>query len=148
MGLSLLIACTYSPAPDPAMPARVEAAVRPRLASFLAAERARDADAVLEHLHYEFYMYQDGTRVDYTTVSRQIRDFLPALREFETEFENIEVLALSKNAALTTMTFRDRVTAADGSVKASRGPTTMLWQRVHGVWKLTFADADHYPLDR
>ena len=139
--LSLAAACHSAPHD----PAAVEAELRDALAAFEAAQRALDVDAVLGYLAEDFSMLHDGTRVDHAATVQQIRLTLPNLRAFEPRFEDIQVLVLGPDLALTSMTFRDAVTDALGVTHRQRGPSTLLWRRVQGDWRIVFADSDHYP---
>lgn len=111
------------------------------------ADRTRDAQGVLSLLAPDFYMYGDGERIDRATAARQIQDSLPKLQSFETDFEEIQVTPLAPDAALVSMTFRDRITDAQGNVTHTRGPSTFVWRLREGRWQIAYLDADHYPGD-
>lgn len=113
--------------------------------AFAEAERRRDVEAILGFIAPEFYMYADGTRVDYESVTEQIRSTMPSLQRFETTWSNVEVTILARDHALVTMVFRDSVTDGDGVTTRRRGPTTFVWRLRGGDWRIIYADADHYP---
>jgi len=147
--LPLLAACLAAPlacrAPAEADAARVEAQLREALAAFEAAQRRLDAEAVIAVLAPDFTMLQDGVRVGHDATVAQIRATLPSLRALHTRFDDVEVHVLGPDTALTSMRFDDVVTDADGSTVRTWGPSTMLWRRRDGRWRLVFADSDHYP---
>ncbi len=113
--------------------------------AFADAERARDPELVLAHIAPEFYMYVDGRRASYDSVSSQILQTLPSLLSFETTWSDMEVRALGMNHALVTFRFRDRMTDSAGSTVSFVGPTTLIWERRGENWLIIYADADHYP---
>jgi ketosteroid isomerase-like protein len=127
--------------------ARIERSVRSAVDAFAAAQRERDADAIVGHLAPDFYMYADGTRVDYETVVGQIRSTMPSLQRLETTWSDVEVTVLARDAALVSFVFQDDVTDADGVRARVRGPTSFVWRLREGEWRLVYADADHYPVE-
>ena len=36
----------------------------------------------------------------------------------------------------------------DGNVTEMWGPTTFLWKREDGKWRIAYADSDHYPVNK
>jgi len=130
---------------DPPDRGRIEADVLAALHAFEAAERTLDPDRLIPFLDPEFSMLQDGRRVSYEETVRQMRTTLPALRAFEPSFTDVEVVVLARTAAVTSMRFDDVITAASGEVTAMWGPSTLVWRLRDGVWRILFADSDHYP---
>lgn len=51
---------------------------------------------------------------------------------------------LSESHAISSFVFRDSIVTSAGELLQSQGPTTLIWERREGVWKLLFGDADHY----
>ncbi|HSF16109.1 MAG TPA: nuclear transport factor 2 family protein [Vicinamibacteria bacterium] len=140
------IACSPQPAPlSDAGPEELERSVRAAVDGFADAERQRDVDAILGFIAPDFYMYVDGARADYETVVDQIRSTMPSLQSFETTWSNVEVTILAPDHALVTMVFQDVVTDGEGVTNRARGPTTFVWRLRDGVWRIIYADADHYP---
>ena len=121
----------------------VEAAVW----AFHAADTARNAEGVIELLWPEFTMLADGTRLSYVDVATGSREFMGSLESFHTEWSDLEIVPLGVDAAVSSFTFRDSIVTRAGELIRSRGPTTLVWQRRGGEWKVLFGDADHYPLD-
>lgn len=121
--------------------AEVEAAVW----SFHAADTARDAEAVIDLLWPEFSMLADGQRLDYADVATGSRAFMQDLALFHTEWTNLAVVPLGPDAAISSFLFRDSIVTKAGEQIRNYGPTTLVWQRRGGKWKVLFADADHYP---
>jgi ketosteroid isomerase-like protein len=114
--------------------------------AFEEAERSRDPERVIEYLAPDFYMYVDGMRTGYNSVAANMRRTLGSLQHLEPGFQNVEVRVLGRNAALVSMTFRDSVVTASGQTQQLQGPTTLIWERLQGQWRLVYADADHYPV--
>ncbi len=112
--------------------------------AFLDAELARDVERVISHLAPEFYMYVDGTRSDFDSVTAQIRRTFPTLTSFQAEFLDIEVIVLGRNGALVSTRFRDVITDTSGTTTRMRGATNFAWQRRGADWLMVYADADHY----
>lgn len=123
----------------------VTAELHATLDAFLAAERARDVDALLAFLAPDFHMFQDGVRVDHDATVAQMRATLPTLQAFRPRFDDVQVIPLTRDWALSSLVFHDELVAADGTELAMWGPSTMLWRRDDGRWRLVFADSDHYP---
>ena len=123
----------------------IERSVLAAVDGFADAERRRDVEAILAFIAPDFYMYADGDRVDYETVAGQIRSTMPALQRFETTWSDVEVTVLARDQALVSLVFRDAVTGGDGVTTRLRGPTTFVWSRRDGDWRIIYADADHYP---
>ena len=151
VALSLAVAaCVPADAPpfSDAERAEVVAAVDSAVRSFRQAEVDRDAERALAHLWPDFYMYADGIRSDYGTVRDNILATMGSLLLFETEWTDVEVVPLGRNSALSSFLFRDSIIAGDGSLMQTQGPTTLIWERRDGQWRLIYGDADHYPVNR
>lgn len=110
-----------------------------------AAERTRDPDALIVFLADDFEMLQDGRRVDRAATVAQMRATLPTLREFTPRFDDLRVIVLDRDTALSSLIFHDDLVDEKGKRLRMWGPSTMLWQRRAGSWKMVFADSDHYP---
>ena len=123
--------------------AEVTAATR----AFEEAEKALDVGSLLVHLSTDFYMYQDGQRVEYPAIVEQIQTTLPTLQRFDTEFRDVQVHVLGPRGALVSLEFRDAVTDATGATTRQRGATTFGWRREGDAWRMVYAHADHYPLE-
>ena len=124
---------------------QIEQEVRAALDAFADSERRLDAESAVSFLGPEFYMYADGTRIDGETVEAQIRATLPTLQRFDTTWSDIEVTVLGPELALVSLIFRDAITDAEGSTTRQKGPTTFVWRRLEGEWRILYVDADHYP---
>ena len=110
------------------------------------AERSRDPERTIAYLAPDFYMYADGIRTGYDSVTASMRRNLGTMQHFEPGFDNVEVRVLARDAALVSLTFRDSVVTASGDLLQFQGPTTLIWQRLEGQWRIVYADADHYPV--
>ncbi len=115
--------------------------------AFRQANLDMDAQRIVDHLWPEFYMYLDGTRLDYAEVRADILSFMGDIRSLHTDWTDVEVLPLGSNKAMSSFRFQDSVVLAAGVPVQTEGPTTMLWERRGADWKLLYTDADHYPVD-
>ncbi|NNF28867.1 MAG: nuclear transport factor 2 family protein [Gemmatimonadetes bacterium] len=143
MGWALIAGCTASPSEDLSS---VRAEVEELVWTFHAADTARDAEAVVGLLWPDYEMLVDGQRLAYDDVARGSREFMESLESFHTVWSGLEVLPLSPDFALSSFSFRDSILTSEGDLIQSRGPTTLLWERRNGEWRLRFGDADHYPV--
>ena len=119
---------------------QVEAAVW----AFHAADTARNAEGVIELLWPEFTMLVDGRRLTYPEVAAGSREFMATLESFHAEWSELEIVPLGSDAAISSFVFRDSIVSRAGEVDRAHGPTTFVWQKRAGEWKVLFADADHY----
>lgn len=126
--------------------AETEAEVRSALEAFAEAQERLDAEAAIAFLAPDFRMYVDGVATDYDTVVQGIRTTLPGLQRLESNWSDVEVMVLTKDHAIVSLVFQDTATTSDGSKERSWGPTTLLWSRLDGVFRIHYADADHYPV--
>jgi len=125
----------------------VMAEVDAALWAFHAADTAKDAEAVIGLLWPEYYMFVDGARIGYDEVVRGAREFLPSLELFHTDWTDVRITPLGPDAAVASFQFRDSIITMTGELIQSRGPTTFVWHRRDGEWRLVYGDADHYALD-
>ncbi len=125
---------------------QVEQEVREVLRFMEQAERDLDSDKILSLLSPEFSMFADGHRVDHDTTVQQIQSTMPLLQSFHASFQDIEVIVLGPNTAVSSMKFHDVITNAEGEVSTMWGPSTMVWRKEDEQWKMLFADSDHYPV--
>lgn len=133
----------FSEADRTVVAAEVDSATR----AFEAAERDRDAERLIAQLAPDFTMLLDGSRVGYDSIATSIRTTLPGMMHFEPGFDDIEVLVLGPDAAMVSFVFNDSIVTPDDQLLMSRGPTTLVWQRLGSDWLVVFADADHYPVE-
>jgi len=126
----------------------VTAEVVSAVSAFHAADIARNAEAVIDLLWPEFSIMVDGQRQTYDEVVAGSRQFMATLDLFHTEWTDLRVTALTRDNAIASFQFRDSIIVKDGTLIRARGPTTFVWQRRNGEWRVLFADADHYPIDR
>lgn len=125
---------------------QVTAAVTAAVQAFHAADTARDAEAVVGLLWPEYTMLVDGRRLGYAEIVEGARKFMAELRVFHTTWTDLNVIPLSESAAVASFQFRDSILTAAGDTIRSRGPTTFIWVRRAGEWRLLFGDADHYAI--
>lgn len=133
-------------ADNPADRARVTSEVEAAVWAFHAADTARDAEGVINLLWPDYEMLVDGQRLDHAQVMAGSRSFLPSLDLFHTVWTDLRIIPLSRDAAISSFLFRDSIVTRAGEVIESQGPTTFLWVRRGGEWRLRFGDADHYPI--
>lgn len=151
--LTLLVAsgCESSPgepADDDPDHSQVVDEVEAAVWAFHAADTARDAEGVVSLLWPDYSMLADGNRLTYSEVVAGSREFMGSLALFHTEWDDLQVTPLSKDLALASFLFRDSIVTLSGDLIRAEGPTTFLWERREGAWRLRFADADHYPILR
>lgn len=115
--------------------------------AFRAAQEALDGEAAAAFLAPEFYMYVDGVRLSYDEVAAGIRSTMASLRSLESDWTALEIRALGPDAGFATFRFRDTTVDAYGEMSVAAGPTTLVWARRDGAWRIVYADADHYPPD-
>ncbi len=149
--ISFCVGCTGSPERS-AREARFDQArvieeVEAALWAFHAADTARNAEAVIGLLWPDYSMLGDGERLRYADIAAGSRDFMAGLSEFNTEWSDLEIIPLGPDVAVTSFLFRDSILSEAGDLIRSRGPTTLVWERREGVWRVRFGDADHYPID-
>jgi len=140
-----MIACAPS-TPDREPLAAVRTAVEAKVWAFHAADTARDAETIVGMLWPDYEMLVDGQRVSFEAVPRGARQFMAGLRSFHTVWSDVKVVPLSEELAIASFIFRDSIVGADGGLTQSRGPTTFVWEKRRGEWRLRFGDADHYPV--
>ncbi len=148
--VALLALAACQPGPDsPLSDAErraITATVDSVMGAFEEAERNRDPERLIAFLAPEFYMYTDGIRTSYDSVTASMRRTLGTMQHFEPGFAGVEVRVLGRDAALVSLTFRDSIITASGDLLQFQGPTTLIWERLEGQWRLVYADADHYPV--
>ena len=123
--------------------AEVEAAVW----AFHAADTTMSADGVINLLWPEDTMLVDGARVSYSDVVTGSRQFMATLALFHTDWTDLAIVPLGGDVAVSSFLFRDSILTKTGELIQSRGPTTFVWQRRGGEWRVLFGDADHYPVE-
>lgn len=141
-----LVAACAQPEPKPDGLASVRAEVEALVWTFHAADTAMDAEAVIGMLWPDFEMLVDGERLSFEQVAQGSREFMSSLRSFHTVWSDLEVLPLSPDLAITSFIFRDSLLTAEDQLLQSRGPTTLLWERRGGEWRIRYGDADHYQI--
>lgn len=115
--------------------------------AFHAADTARNAEAMIGLLWPEFEMLADGERVAFSQVVEDSRVFLATLDLFHTVWSDVRVIPIGRDAALSSFRFRDSIVTHSGELIQNRGPTTFLWERRNGEWRVLYADSDHYPIE-
>lgn len=123
---------------------RVTAEVTAAVQAFHAADTARDAEAVIGLLWPEYTMLVDGKRLGYAEIAAGSRRFMAGLTLFHTTWTDLQVVPLNADAAVASFHFRDSIITAAGDTIRAQGPTTFVWTRRAGEWRLLFGDADHY----
>lgn len=121
--------------------------VRAAMRTFEAAERDVDAERLIAHFAPvpDFHVYNDGCRLDYQTLTTNIRAGFPTLRGIEGGFEEIHIFVLAPDAALATASFREKATTITNASTRVRGAASWLWCRMDGEWRIVYGHADHYP---
>lgn len=91
-------------------------------------------------------MLVDGNRVSYDDAVTGSREFMPSLEIFATDWSDLRITPLGPDHAVASFQFRDSIVTKTGTLTQAHGPTTFVWERRHGEWRILFADADHYPV--
>lgn len=127
--------------------AEIRDAIRRRMASFEAAERSLDPSALVAHFSTagDFYMHNDGQRIDLPTVADAVQRAFPTLARLEGGFEGVEVHVLAADVALATARFREAITTLDGVIVRQQGAASWLWRLREGQWSIAYGHVDHYP---
>ncbi|MEM9052222.1 MAG: nuclear transport factor 2 family protein [Bacteroidota bacterium] len=126
----------------------VGAEITSRVQEFHTADTTLNAQGVISLLWPEYTMMADGKLVTYEQVKTGAPDFMESLETFYTEWHNLKVIPLGNDHAISTFTFHDSIVTKDGLITLSTGPNTFIWEKRDTVWKVIFADADHYPVTR
>jgi hypothetical protein len=142
----LVIGCSAGSTLSDSERAGLAESVEHAVTDFQNAQRRLNAEQAVGHLAPSFYMYIDGMRQDYETTVGQIRTTMSTLRHFATEWSNVEVTVLGRDAATVSLVFRDSIVDASGETTMLRGVSTLVWRRDGSAWKIVYADADHYPI--
>lgn len=127
----------------------VSAAVTARVRSFEAAERVRDAEAIVDHYASlpEFYFYHDGRRATYDVMVAGVHKALPAVQSLDVTYTDVEVLALGAESALASATFqRVIVMGPSGATVRQQGAVSWLWRKVGAQWLIVLGHISH-PLE-
>lgn len=143
--LLIIVACQQAPAPNNFDADEVKREVEKAVWTFHAADTSRNAKAVIDLLWPEYSMLADGNRIQYGDVANGSPQFMAGLNVFHTEWTELEIIPISATAALSSFLFRDSLVRVDGEIIKKQGPTTMLWEKRSGEWRLRYGDADHYP---
>jgi ketosteroid isomerase-like protein len=123
--------------------------VAARVRSFEAAERARDAEALVAHYASvpEFYFYHDGRRASYDVMVAGVRKALPAVQSLNVTYTDVEVFALGAEHALASATFqREIVMGGTGPTVRQQGAVSWLWRKVGAQWLIVQGHISH-PLE-
>lgn len=120
--------------------------VNEQLAAFHTADTTMNAEGVIALLWPEFSMLADGNRMYYDDVVKGSRSFMASLVLFQTDWTDIQITPLGRDAAVSSFQFRDSIITKAGDLIQAKGPTTFVWQKRGAEWRVLFADADHYPL--
>ena len=119
--------------------------VKLQVDAFHAADTSLNAQGVADLLWPEFSMLADGNRVSYEEVRTGSQAFMASLETFHTEWADLKIIPLSNHHAISSFIFTDSIVAKDGTLTQARGPNTFVWEKRKEVWKVIYADADHYP---
>jgi hypothetical protein len=87
-----------------------------------------------------------GHRVDLPQVVEGSREFMATLDLFFTVWSDLRIIPIGRNAALSSFVFRDSIVTRSGELIQNRGPTTFLWERRNGEWRVLYGDSDHYAI--
>lgn len=125
--------------------AKIIEQVKLQVDAFHAADTSLNAQGVTDLLWPEFTMLADGNRVSYEEVKTGSQAFMASLTTFHTEWDDLKIIPLNNSHAISSFIFTDSIVAKDGTLTQARGPNTFVWEKREEVWKVIYADADHYP---
>ena len=130
---------------DEAQRRQIAQSVEQALHSFEAAERALDADRLIRHFAAspDFHIYNDGLRLSYEVMTAGVRNAFPTLRSIEGGFNDIQVIVLAPDAAISTATFEETVTDRAGRSTRQHGAASWLWRQIDGEWRIVYGHIDH-----
>ena len=120
--------------------------VKIQVNAFHAADTSLNSDGVIALLWPEFTMLSDGNYIAYNDVKTGSKAFMESLKSFHTEWNDLRIIPLGSNNAISSFIFTDSLVAKDGTTTLYKGPNTFVWEKRDGVWKVLYADADHYPI--
>ena len=126
----------------------VKQQVSAQLWAFHHADTTMNAEAAIDLLWPEYTMLVDGNRIDYNNITLGMRQFMSNISSFHTEWNDVQIIPISRDAAVTSFTFKDLIIDNSGKVTRSQGPNTFVWQKRGNQWKILYGDADHYPIAR
>ena len=115
---------------------------------FHKADTAKNAEAVINLLWSDFTMMGDGHKTSYEEVAKGSSEFMASLDLFHTEWTDIDIVVLSPDIGISSFLFKDSIIFKSGDVTLTKGPTSFVWQKRKNEWKVIYADADHYPLNK
>jgi ketosteroid isomerase-like protein len=121
--------------------------IRSGIDAFHTADTSKNALAVINLLWPDFTMLVDGKRIAYEDAKNGSLSFMATLKTFHTEWSDIQIQLLADHIALSSFIFKDSIVAKSGELIKSQGPTTFIWEKRDGLWKVLYADSDHYPVD-
>jgi hypothetical protein len=116
--------------------------------AFQAADTTLNSEEVVDLLWPEFTMLVDGNPVTYANVKASSGEFMSSLESFNTRWDSLKIIPLGDDHAISSFIFTDSIVAKDGTLTQTRGPNTFVWERREGEWKVIYADADHYPIEK
>ena len=120
--------------------------VENQVMAFHTADTSLNAQGIVDLLWPEFTMLADGNHVKYEEVKIGSKMFMESLATFHTEWDDLKIIPLGNNHAISSFIFTDSLVAKDGKVTQSKGPNTFVWEKRNGEWKVIYGDADHYPI--
>lgn len=145
--LLLLTSCHEQVAQKETDPAALIEQVETRVRAFHTADTSLNAKALTDLLWPEYTMLVDGNYITYSDVKTGSRTFMENTEAFHTQWEELRIIPLGNDHAISSFIFKDSIIAKDGTISRSKGPNTFVWEKRNGQWKLIFGDADHYPVE-
>jgi len=131
---------------DEAERRQIAESVEQALRSFEAAERALDADRLIRYFADipGFHIYNDGQRLSYEVMTEGVRQAFPTLRSIEGGFNDVQIIVLASDAALSTATFQETVIDRRGTSTRQHGAASWLWRHIDGEWRIAYGHIDHH----
>ena len=114
--------------------------------AFHSADTSRNEDQVIGLIWPECSMFIDGHRISYEQMTSGSKQFMSSLTLFYTDWNDLQIIPISSDAAISSFIFRDSIINSSGVLTQHRGPNTFLWQKRNDEWRVLYGDADHYPV--
>jgi len=115
--------------------------------AFHKADTSMNAEQIISLIWPECELLIDGNRITYSDMSAGSRSFMSSLDLFHSDWNDLRILPVSNNEAISSFIFRDSIISKDGTLTQSQGPNTFVWQKRSEEWRIIYVDADHYPVE-
>jgi len=108
---------------------------------YFQALRARDGERAVSHFAPDFWAFSGGQIVTYDSAVAGTRRLLASVKQFEGDWDRLEVKVLNPSAAIAVGSLWQRYTDTTGQVTAFRGTVSWIWVRRGADWRAVFLHA-------